>query len=177
MDRCVGGRKKKIVLPALSEAKGSEDFEHKMAGNASVPVLTDIGLKKIFQAWLDSGRDGIHKDKWENYVGWEEFNEWLMESKFGDAYRRRPDKGGHSFFDLLDALTKMKPAEKGSGKPIMMSHGQFVKEHKNLVKVLESGTPAQQRKEAQEQRAELKARGGSAPWRYANKAPAFFDYK
>jgi hypothetical protein len=72
---------------------------------------------------------------------------------------------------------KKKRVKKGSGKPIMMSHGQFVKEHKNLVKVLESGTPAQQRKEAQEQRAELKARGGKAPWRYANKAPAFFYYK
>jgi hypothetical protein len=68
-------------------------------------------------------------------------------------------------------------SRRGRGKSIKMPHAQFVKEHKKLVKVLESGTPAERRKEAQEQRAELKARGGKAPWRYANKAPAFFDYK
>ena len=60
-------------------------------------------------------------------------------------------------------------------KPITMPLGAFKREHKKLVKVLERGTAAQRRKEAQEQRAELKARGGSAPWRYAHKAPAFFD--
>lgn len=59
-------------------------------------------------------------------------------------------------------------------KPIVMPVGQFVKEHKKLVKILESGTPAQRKKEAAEQSAELKARGGIAPWRYADKAPAFF---
>jgi hypothetical protein len=69
-----------------------------------------------------------------------------------------------------------KPRREGRGKPITMSKASFIKEHKKLIPILESGTAAQRRKEAQEQRAELKARGGGAPWRYAHKSPAFFDY-
>ena len=69
----------------------------------------------------------------------------------------------------------------GSGKPIVIPEAEFIKEHKRLIKTLLSGKKADLTKEAKTQikevKQEVKARGGKAPWRYAHKAPGFFEYK
>lgn len=69
----------------------------------------------------------------------------------------------------------------GKGKPIVIPEKDFIEEHKRLIKTLLSGKKAELTKEAKGQMKELKhemkARGGKAPWRYAHKAPDYFDFK
>lgn len=68
-----------------------------------------------------------------------------------------------------------------AGKPVVIPEEEFIKEHRRLIKTLLSGKKAELTKEAKDQfkelKHEMKARGGKAPWRYAHKAPGFFDYK
>lgn len=81
--------------------------------------------------------------------------------------------------DMVEPGEPLAPG--GAGKPIVIPEDEFIKEHKRLIKTLLSGKKAELTKEAKDQMKELKhevkARGGKAPWRYAHKAPGFFDYK
>ena len=80
---------------------------------------------------------------------------------------------------MVDPAGPLAPA--GAGKPIVIPEDEFIEEHKRLIKTLLSGKKPELTKEAKTQikelKHEVKARGGKAPWRYAHKAPGFFDYK